>query len=306
MPPASTATVQFRVRLASSIPNGTSIANQARFQFAGETLGAGTAFATRSDGDSSSVGAQPTLLPPVGTAPRVELRNTATLVHDADGDGKADPNDEIAFDIVISNTGTDTAHNVHVEDAIETNLRYVSVQTTAGTAVYSGGSLVVDISNVRASTTEHIVVRTRVVSPFPPASSSVLNQAVVGGSNFATLWSDDPITPAPSDPTVVLVFADTDGDGLLDSEEIPGGVDVDSDSDTMPDYLDPDDDGDGVDTIGERPNGVTIDSDDDEIPDYLDPDDDGDGISTAFEEMDDHSASHDTDRDGIPSRLDDD
>src|SRR5688500_6731226 len=45
---------------------------------------------------------------------------------------------------------------------------------------------------------------------------------------------------------------DSDGDGLLDTVERPGGVDRDTDGDGMPDHLDPDDDGDGIPTAMER------------------------------------------------------
>ncbi|MEM7137552.1 MAG: hypothetical protein AAF500_13280 [Myxococcota bacterium] len=77
------------------------------------------------------------------------------------------------------------------------------------------------------------------------------------------------------------VQTDRDGDGLLDIHE---GL-IDSDGDSLPDYLDSDDDGDGIPTSAEAPDldgdgnpGDARDEDADLVPDYLDLDSDGDGI----------------------------
>lgn len=101
--------------------------------------------------------------------------------------------------------------------------------------------------------------------------------------------------------TIFVAAADTDGDGIIDSDETSigtnpmladsdgDGVDdstevgdilnpTDTDMDTIIDALDTDDDNDGILTIDELPNG---DTDNDTIPDYLDPDDDDDGVLTA-------------------------
>jgi len=85
------------------------------------------------------------------------------------------------------------------------------------------------------------------------------------------------------------------------------GIDklVDSDSDGIPDYLDPDDDNDGIpDERDPDRNGDGIldsrqDQDGDGIPDYMDGDDDGDGIADGDEKPD-------SDGDGIPDDEDSD
>ncbi|MEZ4239228.1 MAG: MYXO-CTERM sorting domain-containing protein [Myxococcota bacterium] len=68
----------------------------------------------------------------------------------------------------------------------------------------------------------------------------------------------------PADP-------DTDGDGVLDGDEVPG----DTDGDGIRDVLDPDDDGDGLPTRDEG----TGDADGDGLPNSLDPDSDNDGVA---------------------------
>jgi hypothetical protein len=123
--------------------------------------------------------------------------------------------------------------------------------------------------------------------------------------------------------------ADTDGDGLLDEEEMLLGTDPnsrDSDVDAIDDYtevwaegggvsapadtdddgiinaLDPDDDGDSVPTLVE---GIG-DADADGKPDYLDDDDDGDGVPTIYEDPDGDGdpTKDDTDGDTLPNYLD--
>lgn len=97
---------------------------------------------------------------------------------------------------------------------------------------------------------------------------------------------------------------DSDGDGLLDEEECPGGDLIDTDGDGMPNCFDPDDDNDGILTINERPSREDVDTDDDGISNHLDPDDDNDGVLT----MDERPSGTDVDTDGdvVPNHLDTD
>ena len=128
---------------------------------------------------------------------------------------------------------------------------------------------------------------------------------------------------------------DTDGDGLLDSDEILLGTDPmeqDSDGDTVRDdeevggdvsnpldtdgdgiinALDGDDDGDGILSFWEGYNKPlpSVDTDNDGTPDYLDKDDDNDGIQTRDENADPNTDGKpddaaDADGDNIPDYLD--
>ncbi|MEZ4319411.1 MAG: MopE-related protein [Myxococcota bacterium] len=88
---------------------------------------------------------------------------------------------------------------------------------------------------------------------------------------------------------------DTDGDGVRDPDEVdPGPTNRDTDGDGIPDHSDPDDDGDGVPTSEE----ATTDTDGDGLADYLDPDSDGDGA------LDGAEGTGDSDGDGVIDRLD--
>ncbi|HNW83802.1 MAG TPA: hypothetical protein PKG52_13020 [bacterium] len=98
----------------------------------------------------------------------------------------------------------------------------------------------------------------------------------------------------------VIPGVDSDGDGIPDDIEKPGGVAVDTDEDGTPDYLDDDSDGDGIpDSI----EGVT-DTDGDGTSDYRDTDSDGDNILDNIECKEQPCV--DTDGDGIADFLDSD
>ncbi|GAA3946008.1 hypothetical protein GCM10022278_01460 [Allohahella marinimesophila] len=86
--------------------------------------------------------------------------------------------------------------------------------------------------------------------------------------------------------------ADSDNDGVLNSQEGSG----DADNDGIPNYLDLDSDGDG---IADALEGFA-DPDGDGLPNYLDSDSDGDGVGDQAE------SSGDTDSDGVPDFLDND
>ncbi|MCI0413228.1 hypothetical protein L0222_10570 [bacterium] len=101
----------------------------------------------------------------------------------------------------------------------------------------------------------------------------------------------------------VLVQAqviDSDGDGILDSVECPGGTLPDTDGDGLPNCQDADDDNDGIPTLNEG----DIDTDGDGIPNYLDTDSDGDGKSDSEENPNDTWV--DSDGDAIPDYIDSD
>ncbi|WP_143185595.1 hypothetical protein [Winogradskyella jejuensis] len=103
---------------------------------------------------------------------------------------------------------------------------------------------------------------------------------------------------------VTVTVIDDDGDGIPSEFEGRGDADengdfpnaVDTDGDTIPDYLDQDDDDDNVltqfeiDTVNvdadDNPTTNPLDTDGDGTPDYLDTDDDEDGVLTINEDQD--------------------
>lgn len=110
-----------------------------------------------------------------------------------------------------------------------------------------------------------------------------------------------------SDPDLVDVNKDTDGDGIPDVGE---GVDVDDDTDGdgKPDWDDTDSDNDGIpdgSEAGSNPKNPQ-DSDMDGVPNFQDTDSDDDGLTDTFEAGIDPLNPLDTDGDGIPNYVDTD
>jgi len=115
---------------------------------------------------------------------------------------------------------------------------------------------------------------------------------------------------------------DADGDGIPDSVECPVALCVDSDANSIPDYLDLDSDQDGIPDASECSAQPCTDTDGDGIPDYQehdvndfdgdgipnsqDPDDDGDGIPTLTEVggLGTNTRFADSDGDGLFDFLD--
>jgi uncharacterized repeat protein (TIGR01451 family)/MYXO-CTERM domain-containing protein len=123
---------------------------------------------------------------------------------------------------------------------------------------------------------------------------------VVGVDSDNDGLSDDQEKELGTDPN----NPDSDGDGILDGKEAPGGQPIDTDGDGKIDALDTDDDGDGIltkDEIADTKNSsVSDDVDGDGKLNWLDTDADGDGKSDTDE------GREDADGDGIPNYLDPD
>ncbi len=145
--------------------------------------------------------------------------------------------------------------------------------------------------------------------------------------------TNNPVEPVDTDNDGAPNYLDSndDGDAILTAGEETASTDpvaTDTDSDTVPNYLepnttdtdkdgtpnvsDPDDDGDTVSTIDEvitdtsdtdtAVDEAVVDTDNDGIPNALDPDDDGDGIPTKKEDTNNDGSvlDDDTDGDSIP------
>ncbi|HJL18590.1 MAG TPA: VWA domain-containing protein [Sandaracinaceae bacterium LLY-WYZ-13_1] len=101
-------------------------------------------------------------------------------------------------------------------------------------------------------------------------------------------------------------FGDSDGDGISDFHE-GRGMDVDTDGDSTPDWMDPDSDADGIPDLFEAgdsdPATPPVDSDFDGTPDFRDLDSDDNGIPDSTEgrgdvDGDSRPAFRDSDNDG--------
>jgi len=132
--------------------------------------------------------------------------------------------------------------------------------------------------------------------------------------NTIEYLSGAPGLDAAADFSPCLVV-DTDGDGLMDDEEIALGTDPanpDSDGDGAGDACDPDDDNDGVsDGADNCPlvgNADQLDTDSDGLGDACDPDDDNDGVDDGADNcpLVGNADQLDTDSDGLGDACDPD
>ena len=141
----------------------------------------------------------------------------------------------------------------------------------------------------------------------------------LGESVLAVSTKDDVNNSTTVDLLVIVAsdgILDSDGDGIPDSIErcsdkkgssCPDESFVDTDLDTIPDYLDLDSDNDDIPDsyeAGDLPE-TPVDTDKDGIPDYCDLDSDNDEISDQFE-AGDGDLPRDTDADGIDDFRDED
>jgi hypothetical protein len=80
------------------------------------------------------------------------------------------------------------------------------------TSVGTGGVLAQDVQlefgDFAPGDTVVVCFEVVVDDPFPAGVDSVANQGVVSGDNTAAVWTDDPDTPEPDDPTVTPVVSE--------------------------------------------------------------------------------------------------
>ena len=128
-----------------------------------------------------------------------------------------------------------------------------------------------------------------------PSVFAYLSNMDFYGTDSFVVEATDGLT-SDSIEIIVVVEADSDGDGISDDSE-GGGSNIDTDGDGTPDYLDEDSDNDGISDADEGAG----DTDGDGIPDYRDTDSDGDGVGDRIE----NGAANDGDgnEDEISDRL---
>jgi uncharacterized repeat protein (TIGR01451 family) len=149
------------------------------------------------------------------TAPIIAASKTSSFVaavNDLDGSGSLSPGDTLLYTIVVTNTGNGDALGVTLTDTpgAHTTLVAGSVSTTQGTVTTGNSagatSVTVDVGTLVATTGQVTVSFTvKLDKPFPPGVTTVSNQAIIHGTNFTDVPTNDPRTPPPGDPTSDVV-----------------------------------------------------------------------------------------------------
>jgi len=169
--------------------------------------------------------------------PNVSATKDDALQVDVDSDTLPDPGDTLRYTVVITNNGTGDATGVVFNDTPGANTSLVvgSVTTSAG-SVTTGNtagntSVAVNVGTIPALGGSATITFDAVIgNPLPLGVSTVSNQGVVSGGNFAGINTDDPNVGGATDPTVTILsvppavtatkndtlFVDVDNDSIAD------------------------------------------------------------------------------------------
>lgn len=149
--------------------------------------------------------ADPTRVPVVVTS-TIALAKTAELV-DLDGDGVATAGDEIHWRLEAATGGDVAASGLLLRDPVPAHATLVpgSVIASAGNLV-SVDPLVLAVGDLAVGSLVTLDFRTAIELDLPAEVAAIENQAAATSNEIDTLWSDDPSTAAPGDPTVVPIY----------------------------------------------------------------------------------------------------
>ena len=196
----ASASVRFRVRVATGTPAGTVIPNAATTEFTGAT--SGTPFTDTSAPASVTVAG----------APAIGATKTATLATDADRSGGTSGG-TLAYSVVVTNSGNQAATSVVLADSLDPLTRLVAGSVTTSQGTVTGGNaagqttLRVELGTLAPGASATVAFRARVNATLPAGTSRISNQAVVSAAGLTPVTTDDPVTVQPGDPTTVAVTA---------------------------------------------------------------------------------------------------
>ncbi len=175
----------------------------------------------------------------------VQLKADATLVatktvqiQDINFDSRANPGEQLKYFIQIQNQGSSNANDVLLTDIPDAKTKLINgtVTTTSGT-VSSGNqpganAVTVSIPVVGVAPCQPqlvtVALTVEIDLPFLGGGEPVCNQASLFSPDSPVAQTNDPNTPAASDPTCIAVLlseaqshaVDTDGDGLVKLSEL--------------------------------------------------------------------------------------
>lgn len=226
--PNASATIQFHVRIKTSLPQGTISIRAQGIVSSNERPDEPT------DDPTTLTPYDPTELI-VSAAPLLRVQKTFSIFNDLDGNGQPSPGDILKYTLIVTNVGRENAGSVILSDGLDPNVTLVigSVTTTQGT-VLSGNAESDRFVQVNLGTlpgrgeSATVTFRVGVNTPLPGGVTAIVNRALASGDNFPGFVSDDPTTPATDDPTITVVTeqphvlvtmraflkVDADGNGL--------------------------------------------------------------------------------------------
>ena len=204
-------TRRFDAVVVTPLPNGTLLCNQGNVN--------STELPAEPTDDPATAAADDPTCVNVVSAP--DLTATTKSVTDLNG-GQVRPGDVLRYTITVQNSGTETATNVLVSDAVPQNLTAV---TPLDGGTLAGGSITWTIASLAPNQQQVLRFDATVVTPLPNGTQ-IGNQAFVTATQQPVpVPSDDPATAALDDPTVVTVTSAADLGGSTKSvTDVNGGV----------------------------------------------------------------------------------
>jgi uncharacterized repeat protein (TIGR01451 family) len=200
-----TVTLQFDVKVDRPLPAGvTQIVCQG-------TVVTDTLTGVLTDDPTVAGTSDPTIIP-VFASPVFTATKADALAVDLNGDGMVNPGETIDYTVVLTNNGDQDAAGVTFASGVDPNTQLVvgSVTTSQGTVTTGNTagdtSMTVDVGTlVGAGGSVTIHFRAQINDPLPPGVTQVACQGQVRGTNFSSLPTDDPDTPAVGDPTITPI-----------------------------------------------------------------------------------------------------
>jgi uncharacterized repeat protein (TIGR01451 family) len=189
----------FAVRVADPVPGGVAeIANVVSITDDG-TNGPDVDPGNNSSTDTTPIDSGP------GPGPGTGL--DATAIDTALAGLPAEPGDDVAYTVVITNDGDEIAQEVELEASPpeHTTLSAGTVTTTAGDVAQGNDpgdtSVLVVVGELAAGEEAVVTFEVAIDSPLPAGVDEIAFQGTVRAAGDLTLLTDDPDTPAPDDPT---------------------------------------------------------------------------------------------------------
>jgi uncharacterized repeat protein (TIGR01451 family) len=117
------------------------------------------------------------------------------------------PGDNLRYTITATNTGEAAAGGVYFSDSIDSNVKLLDYSVTTsqgaviqGTMLYDD-TVLVNLGSIPVSGSATITFEVQIDDP--TTARQISNQAFIQGTNLSDIYSDDPTTITPGDPTVV-------------------------------------------------------------------------------------------------------
>lgn len=198
-------TVQFRVQIKNSLPQGITSIRAQGLVFSHERP------AEPTDDPKTLAPHDPTEIF-LSTAPLLRVHKTYSIFNDLDGNGQPSPGDILKYTLTITNVGRENVGSVVLSDGLDSHVTLVigSVTTTQG-AVLSGNNetdrfVQVNLGTLTANSNATITFRVGVNTQLPSGVAAISNHALVSAENIPSFASDDPTTRSTDDPTVTVVI----------------------------------------------------------------------------------------------------